>query len=111
MPGYKYALLEAQVYSLIHTSLIQVCSMLLIHLYPSSASALWAGTVGAGIGVCALYSNSISLLASYDLLTPSTVSSIGIAAAVCEVVMNSRLSHQDQAHTTVTAVTSHYRLT
>ena len=46
------------------------------------ASALWAGTVGSGVGYCALYSNVISLLASYELLTPSTVSFMGMAAAV-----------------------------
>lgn len=56
--------------------------MLLIHFNPASATALWVGTIGGGIGVCALYSNTLSLLASYDLLTPSTVSAMGMAAAL-----------------------------
>ena len=52
---------------------LEVLSLLLIGLNAGSATALWAGTVGAGIGVCALYSNALSMLASYDLLTPSAV--------------------------------------
>jgi FHS family Na+ dependent glucose MFS transporter 1 len=67
---------------LVPTMLLEVCSMLLIIGAPGSATALWVGTVGAGVGVCALYSNVLSLLASYELLTSSTVSAIAMAAAM-----------------------------
>ena len=36
---------------------------LLMLCQPGSATVLWAATVGAGLGVCALYSNVVSLLA------------------------------------------------
>ena len=81
---------------LIPTMVIEVASLLLIHLNAGSASALWAGTVGAGVGVCALYSNTISMLASYDLLTPDTVSSIGISAAVGHMTMPNFVGHAIQ---------------
>ena len=82
---------------LIPTMLFEVGSLLTIHLNAGSASALWGGTVGAGIGVCALYSNSISMLASYDLLTPDTVSSIGLAAAVGHMTMPNFVGHAIQS--------------
>ena len=81
---------------LIPTMMLEVASILLIHLNASSASALWAGTVGAGLGVCALYSNAISMLASYDLLTPDTVSSIGIAAAIGHMTVPNLVGHAIQ---------------
>lgn len=67
---------------LLPTMAVEVLSLLAILLRSGSAQVLWAGTVGAGLGVCAIYSNVISLLASYDLLTPSTVSSMSMAAAL-----------------------------
>ena len=67
---------------LIPTLAIEVVSVTLILVFNSSPTALWLGTVGAGIGVCALYSNVLSLLASYELLTPHAVSLIGMAAAL-----------------------------
>ena len=67
---------------LVPTLILEVGSVLFILASPGSESGLWAGTVGSGIGYCALYSNVISLLASYELLTPSTVSAMGMAAAL-----------------------------
>ena len=61
---------------------IEVASFLLIFAYPGSARVLWIATVGAGIGVCPFYSNVLSMLASYDLHTPSTVSAVGMSAAL-----------------------------
>ena len=81
---------------LIPTMAIEVGSLLLIHLHAGSSTALWTGTVGAGLGVCALYSNSISMLASYDLLTPDTVSSIGVAAAVGHMTVPNFVGHAIQ---------------
>ena len=72
---------------LLPTLLLELASLLLIATIPASESALWLGTVGAGIGYCALYSNIISLLASYALLTPSTVSAMGMAAALGHMVI------------------------
>ena len=69
------------------TMTLEVASMLFIHFNPTSASALWVGTIGGGLGVCALYSNLLSMLASYDLLTPGTVSAMGIAAALGHVTV------------------------
>ena len=66
---------------LLPTMFLEVISVSLIWATAGSASALWVGTVGAGLGVCALYSNVLSLLASYDLLTPGTVSAMGMASA------------------------------
>jgi len=67
---------------LVPTMAIEVGSLLLIAAQPGSVRALWVGTAGAGIGVCALYSNLLSLLASYDLITPNTMSSLSMASAL-----------------------------
>ena len=67
---------------LVPTLVVEVAALLGILAFSGSETALWLGTVGAGIGCCALYSNVLSLLATYELLTPQTVSAIGMAAAL-----------------------------
>ena len=81
---------------LLPTLSLNLCSMLLILYNPASATCLWLGTVGAGVGVCALFSNAISLLAYYDLGTPKTTSAIG--AAVCSVARSIALTTSDAPH-------------
>lgn len=61
---------------------LNLLSMLLILNNPASSTCLWVGTIGAGFGVCGCFSNAISLMASYDLLTSKTTGAIGAAAAV-----------------------------
>ena len=61
--------------------------MLLIFLCPGAERVLWIGTVGAGLGVCALYSNVLSMLAAYELLTASSVSAIAMSAALGHMII------------------------
>lgn len=67
---------------LVPTLVLEVASVVGILAAPGSESVLWLCTVGAGVGCCALYSNVLSLLATYELLTASTVSLIGMASAL-----------------------------
>ncbi len=78
---------------LIFTLAVEVCSMAMFIYDPTSNSVCWFGTVGAGIGVCAIYSNTISLLSSYDLLTPATVSVMGMACATGHMTVPSLVGH------------------
>ena len=50
----------------------QVVSIAGILVFPEAEHVLWLCTVGAGVGVCALYSNTLSLLSSYGLLSAKT---------------------------------------
>ena len=47
-----------------------------------SARVLWAVTALLAVGVCAIYSNVVSLLSAYDLLTPVSVSMLQGACGV-----------------------------
>ena len=47
-----------------------------------SAHVLWAVTALLAVGVCAIYSNVVSLLSAYDLLTPGSVSMLQVACGV-----------------------------
>jgi FHS family Na+ dependent glucose MFS transporter 1 len=47
-----------------------------------SARVLWAVTALLAVGVCAIYSNVVSLLSAYDLLTPGSVSMLQVACGV-----------------------------
>ena len=47
-----------------------------------SARVLWAVTALLALGVCAIYSNVVSLLSAYDLLTPVSVSMLQVACGV-----------------------------
>ena len=47
-----------------------------------SARVLWAVTALLALGVCAIYSNVVSLLSAYDLLTPGSVSMLQVACGV-----------------------------
>ena len=67
---------------LLPTIALEISVSLLILAYPASTTVLWAGTVGAGIGVCALYSNTVSLLAAYDLLTPRATGQLQFACSL-----------------------------
>jgi hypothetical protein len=67
---------------LIPTLALKLLSGALVLAYAGNGAVLWLGTVCAGVGVCALYSNVLSLLAAYELLTPRSVSLIGMAAAL-----------------------------
>ena len=49
---------------------------------PGSARVLWAVTALLAVGVCAIYSNVVSLLSAYDLLTPGSVSMLQVACGV-----------------------------
>jgi len=48
---------------------------------------LFFGTVAAGIGVSGLFSNAISILAAYGLLTPSSTSLITASSATGHMIM------------------------
>ena len=67
---------------LLPTLACNVAAVVLIALQPESRVCLWIGTAAAGVGVCALFSNVISLLASYGLLSPKIMGVVGTAAAV-----------------------------
>ena len=67
---------------LLPTIALESTVALLVLCRPDSAPLLFTATVGAGIGVCALYSNTLSLLASYDLLNPQAVSMLQLACGV-----------------------------
>lgn len=75
------ACLSAQ-WLLLPTLSLEVAASLLVICEPSSPQLLWAGTACAGLGVCGLWSNVISLLAQYDLLSARTTSAMSAAAAV-----------------------------
>ncbi|KAL3914342.1 MAG: hypothetical protein SGPRY_007659 [Prymnesium sp.] len=67
---------------LIPTIGLEIVSLGFILAFPDSERVMWIGTVGAGVGVSALYTNTLSLLASYGLLTTRTTAAMGMAAAL-----------------------------
>lgn len=69
-------------YLLLPTIALETSVALVMLGYPGSALVLWFATIGAGLGVCALYSNVVSLLASYNLLSPRAVSLLQLACGV-----------------------------
>ena len=60
----------------------QLAVALLVLGSDGSTAALWAGTGALAVGFCAIYSNVLSLLASYDLNTPLAVSLLQLACGV-----------------------------
>mmetsp|Transcript_42976 Transcript_42976/g.134791 ORF Transcript_42976/g.134791 Transcript_42976/m.134791 type:complete len:408 (+) Transcript_42976:82-1305(+) len=67
---------------LLPSLVLEVASALLVLCDPSSERVLWAATVGAGVGVCALYSNVMSLLAGHGLMSAPIVSAMQFACSL-----------------------------
>mmetsp|Transcript_47975 Transcript_47975/g.154515 ORF Transcript_47975/g.154515 Transcript_47975/m.154515 type:complete len:504 (-) Transcript_47975:213-1724(-) len=61
---------------------LEVLSLLALALLPPSSNVMRAGTVGAGVGVSMLFSNILSLLARYGLLTTAMTGALGAFAAI-----------------------------
>lgn len=66
---------------------INMLAPLAIMSSPDSATMLFFGTVALGIGVSGLFSNAISILAAYGLLTPSSTSLITASSATGHMIM------------------------
>ena len=66
---------------LVPTLALNALCAVLMATFPDSTRAMWVGTLGSGIGVCALYSNAISLMSYYDLLTPRVTACICASSA------------------------------
>lgn len=66
---------------LVPTVSLEIVSLGAILAFPESEQVLWLATIGAGIGVCAIYTNTLSLLASFGLLTTRTTAAMGMAAS------------------------------
>lgn len=67
---------------LVPTLAIELLAVAVLLLYPDSQQVLWVGTTLAGVGVCGTYSNVLSLLMAYDLLTPRVMSAIAMSSAI-----------------------------
>jgi len=67
---------------LVPTIALEVVSIACIIAFPDSALLLWCATIGAGVGVCALYSNTLSLLSSYGILSAKTTAAMGLASSL-----------------------------
>lgn len=78
---------------LIPTLALASASNLMVLVDPSSSELLWFGTAGAGLGACALFSNSISLLAYYDLSTADTTGALCVACAVGHMTIPNLIGH------------------
>ncbi|KAL1514953.1 hypothetical protein AB1Y20_004029 [Prymnesium parvum] len=74
---------------LIPTVGLEVLSVGAILVFPNSERVMWLGTIGAGIGVCALYTNTLSLLACYGLLSTRTTAAMGMASSVGHMLVPS----------------------
>lgn len=61
---------------------VEVISLFALAALPPSGAVLYAGTIGAGVGVSVLYSNLLSILACYSLLTTRVTGAMGAAAAI-----------------------------
>jgi len=61
---------------------LEVFSLLSLAALPPTGFTLWVGTIGAGIGISVLFSNVLSLLARYGLLSTRVTGAMGAAAAI-----------------------------
>jgi fucose permease len=61
---------------------LEVVSLVALAVLNPSQAVLWVGTIGAGLGISALFSNVLSLLACYSLLTTRVTGAMGAAAAI-----------------------------
>jgi fucose permease len=67
---------------LLSTMAVEVSVSILVLLSSGSSTVLWAATAMLAFGVCAIYSNVVSLLSAYDLLTPGSVSVLQVASGM-----------------------------
>lgn len=61
---------------------VEVLSLVALAVLHPSGAVLWVGTIGAGLGISVLFSNLLSLLACYSLLTTRVTGAMGAAAAI-----------------------------
>ena len=67
---------------LLSTMAVEVGVSILVLLSSGSSTVLWTATAMLAFGVCAIYSNVVSLLSAYDLLTPGSVSVLQVASGM-----------------------------